>query len=60
MNFIKKTLHKKDKQDKSKIERSCEICCVMQTLKSVMIHFEVDTPIFSKFKTSIFVPQMIE
>ena len=30
MNFIKKTTHTKDKRDKSKIERSFEIRCVMQ------------------------------
>ncbi len=59
MNFIKKTLHNKDKQNKSKIERLFEIHCVVKNLKSVMIHFEVGIPIFSKMKTLIYVPQMI-
>ena len=33
MNFIKKTVHTKDKQDKSKIECLFEIHCVMQNFQ---------------------------
>ena len=33
MNFIKNTLHNKDKQDNSKIERSFEIRCTMQNFE---------------------------
>ena len=33
MSYIKKTVHKQEKQDKSKIEHSFEIRCIMQNFE---------------------------
>ena len=58
MNFIKKPSTKKINETKARLNFHLRSAVSCKTFKSVMIHFEEGTPICSKMKTSIFVPQM--
>jgi hypothetical protein len=58
MSYIKQTVHKQGNKTKARLNVHLRSTVSCKTLKSVMIHFEVGTPICSKTKTTIFVPQM--
>ena len=58
MNFIKKLSAQKINKTRARLNVCLRSAVSCKTFKLVMIHFEEGTPICSKMKTSIFVPQM--